>query len=378
MREDLKRYFGGRFLLNIVLSCMVSLAVMAFFLASEQTIGRWMEEIEWMSAVYRMASKGLVVPVLCISCIGILSFVVTFSILNAGQIRIIRQLSEAMGKISKGDLSIRVESNGEDELAVMASNLNTMTEDIERLIRREREAEQSKNELITNVAHDLRTPLTSILGYLALLEQGRVTEEKMKQRYIHIAHQKAIRLQHLIDDLFGFTKLTNGRPAVHYEKVDLVKLIEQVLDEFYPILEDSCMDLDYQKNVASIPMRGDGAMLARLFDNLLNNAIKYGRDGKLIRVHIMYVEPLVQIQVINYGYVIPEQEITLIFQKFYRLERSRSSQTGGTGLGLAIVKTIVELHGGTVEARSSLEGTIFEVKFNSNFDENCEDFRTPE
>ena len=157
-------------------------------------------------------------------------------------------------------------------------------------------------------------------------------------------------------------------------QVDMVQLLTQLLDEFYPNFAEQDMHYEMQSNVKSIPLNGDGNLLARLFENLIGNAIKYGKEGKTVNVSIRQKDEIVTVSVMNYGYVIPETELTHIFDKFYRLDQARSSSTGGTGLGLAIAKNIVELHGGTIEARSGLDGTAFVVRLRTDFDINRENF----
>ena len=239
---------------------------------------------------------------------------------------------------------------------------------------REREAERSKNELITNVAHDLRTPLTSIRGYLQLLKSNQDLDPETRNNYIRIAYEKTIRLQDLIEDLFGFTKLSYGKLSAHPEPLDLVKLLEQVADEFYPSFESAGLAFEFRSSVRSIEMVGDGQLLARLFANLINNAIKYGKDGKRVHLLIDYEAPLVTVRVINYGQVIPADKQEKIFEKFYRLEQSRNSSTGGTGLGLAIAKNIVDLHGGMISVSSDLNGTVFQVQLRTDHDFEKEEF----
>ena len=197
---------------------------------------------------------------------------------------------------------------------------------------REREAERTKNDLITNVAHDLRTPLTSIIGYLELLSSNRPLDEEMRKKYLSIAYQKSCHLQVLIEDLFGFTSLGYGKITAKMAELDIVNLLAQLLDEFYPIFEQNHLEYSYNTNVPSKIIVGDGTLLARLFDNLLNNAVKYGNDGKMINVILNAEETAVTIQVINFGSIIPANELNTIFEKFYRMEQSRSTQTGGTDL----------------------------------------------
>ena len=157
-------------------------------------------------------------------------------------------------------------------------------------------------------------------------------------------------------------------------KVDIVKLLGQLLEEFYPSFADKDLTYELKSNVPSRIITADGNLLARLFDNLINNAIKYGAEGKKVLVQILAKDDIVTVSVTNYGYVIPPEELPLIFNKFYRVEQSRSSKTGGTGLGLAIAKNIVDMHGGTISVTSDLNGTVFTVKLKVDFDVNKENF----
>lgn len=306
--------------------------------------------------------------------LGILLFSVTFMILQEPYIRYISRISEAVQNISEGDLNTVIDVIGDDEFSSMAANLNHMAADIKKLMEKERESERTKNELITNVAHDLRTPLTSIIGYLELLAGNQQVPADMQHKYIEIAYGKSRRLQKLIEDLFGFTKLNCGKIAMHVGQIDIVKLLGQLVEEAYPNFVEKGLSYDLQSNVPAKIINADGNLLARLFDNLIGNAIKYGADGKRVLVKIHAEGETVTVSVTNYGYVIPADELPLIFNKFYRVEQSRSSSTGGTGLGLAIAKEIVDMHGGTISVASNLNGTVFTVKLQVDFDVDKENF----
>ena len=306
--------------------------------------------------------------------LGILLFSVTFMIFQEPYIRYISRISEAVQNISEGDLNTVIDVIGDDEFSSMAANLNHMAADIKKLMEKERESERTKNELITNVAHDLRTPLTSIIGYLELLAGNQQVPADMQHKYIEIAYGKSRRLQKLIEDLFGFTKLNCGKIAMHVGQIDIVKLLGQLVEEAYPNFVEKGLSYDLQSNVPAKIINADGNLLARLFDNLIGNAIKYGADGKRVLVKIHAEGETVTVSVTNYGYVIPADELPLIFNKFYRVEQSRSSSTGGTGLGLAIAKEIVDMHGGTISVASDLNGTVFTVKLQVDFDVDKENF----
>ena len=374
-KNDLRHRYHTRIIANVVYSALVAFLVEIFLVTNISMLAGYAEEARWSNAFLSMANRFDTVIVLGYVLVGIVIFAVTFLILQEKSIAYISRISDAVTSISEGDLNTTVEVLGDDEFSSMASSLNKMVEDIRWLMDKERESERTKNELITNVAHDLRTPLTSIIGYLELLSRGMPMEEEMRQKYIDIAYTKAKRLEKLIEDLFGFTKMNCGKIAMHVGRVDIVKLLGQLLEEFYPSFADKGLTYELTSNVPSLEITADGNLLARLFDNLINNAIKYGAEGKKVLVKVEAEEEVVSVSVVNFGYVIPEGELHLIFNKFYRVEQSRSTATGGTGLGLAIVKNIVDMHGGTISVTSDLNGTVFQVKLKIDFDVNRENFR---
>ncbi len=374
MKSDLNRRFHTRVIANIFYSAVVTVLIEIFLVTNVSLVASYMRNTQKDNAFVEMLTSFDVVVILIYVIFGIGIFTVTFLLLQEKSMRYISRISDAMQSISEGDLNITVDIEGDDEFSVMAASLNKMVEDLRGLMDKEREAERTKNELITNIAHDLRTPLTSIIGYLELLSGETKLDPEVQKRYIGIAYVKTKRLEKLIEDLFGFTKLNYGKISMHVAKVDVVKLLSQLLEEFYPSFVDKNLSYELQSNVPAQMISADGNLLARLFDNLINNAIKYGADGKRILVKVHGSEEMVTIQVINYGYVIPEEELPLIFNKFYRVEQSRSTNTGGTGLGLAIAKNIVDMHGGTIHVTSDLSGTVFTIKLQVDFDINKENF----
>jgi signal transduction histidine kinase len=374
LKSDLNRRFHTRVIANIFYSAVVTVLIEIFLVTNVSLVASYMRNTQKDNAFVEMLTSFDVVVILIYVIFGIGIFTVTFLLLQEKSMRYISRISDAMQSISEGDLNITVDIEGDDEFSVMAASLNKMVEDLRGLMDKEREAERTKNELITNIAHDLRTPLTSIIGYLELLSGETKLDPEVQKNYIGIAYVKTKRLEKLIEDLFGFTKLNYGKISMHVAKVDVVKLLSQLLEEFYPSFVDKNLSYELQSNVPAQMISADGNLLARLFDNLINNAIKYGADGKRILVKVHGSEELVTIQVINYGYVIPEEELPLIFNKFYRVEQSRSTNTGGTGLGLAIAKNIVDMHGGTIHVTSDLSGTVFTIKLQVDFDINKENF----
>lgn len=374
MKNDTGRRFHTRVVANIIYSTLITCLIEIFVVQNISMLARYMEQQDSQNALFTLLGSGDTIVVLIYVLLGIVIFSITFLLLQEKSMRYIEQISDAMQSISEGDLNTNVEVEGDDEFSSMAANLNRMVGEIRDLMEREREAEQSKNELITNVAHDLRTPLTSIIGYLELLSEKTSIPQDMQKKYIDIAYIKAKRLEKLIEDLFGFTKLNYGKISMNVTRVDVVKLLSQLLEEFYPSFMEKDLSYELQSNVPGKAINADGNLLARLFDNLINNAIKYGSDGKRIIVRVSAGDEVVCVSVTNFGHVIPADELSYVFDKFYRVEQSRSTHTGGTGLGLAIAKNIVDIHGGTIDVKSDLNGTVFTVKLQVNFDINKENF----
>ena len=370
----MNRRYHTRVITNIIYSAIISCLVEIFLVTNVSMIARYMEESGRMNGLIQAVLGYHVAVVLVYVVSGLVLFAVTFMILQEPYIRYISNISDAVQSISEGNLNTTIDVIGDDEFSSMAANLNKMVEDIRELMDKERESERTKNELITNVAHDLRTPLTSIIGYLELLAGNSKIPAEMQHKYIEIAYSKSRRLEKLIEDLFGFTKLNYGKIAMHIGQIDIVKLLEQLLEEAYPNFEEKNLSYDLQSNVPAKIISADGNLLARLFDNLIGNAIKYGADGKRVLVKIHGEEDTVTVSVTNFGRVIPADELPLLFNKFYRVEQSRSATTGGTGLGLAIAKEIVDMHGGTIRVASDLNGTVFTVKLQVHFDIEKEQF----
>ena len=243
---------------------------------------------------------------------------------------------------------------------------------IKELIENEKNSEKTKNELITNIAHDLRTPLTSVVGYLEILATNEKLTEDQKKEYLRIAYEKSKKLGELIEDLFSYTKVSLNAMSLKLDNIDIIILLNQLIEELYPLFEKNNLSFEFDSNVKSLEIVADPKLLSRLFENLLNNAIKYGKDGKriLIRLHKIDQEDF-YVSIINYGNIIPKDSLEKLFERFYRVDESRNSAISGTGLGLAIAKNIVDMHRGKIQVTSNKKGTEFRVglKINVNADE---------
>jgi len=212
-------------------------------------------------------------------------------------------------------------------------------------------AEQQKNDLVVYLAHDIKTPLTSVIGYLSLLDETPDMPDEEKAKYIHTAWEKANRLRTLVNEFFEITRSHSESLPLHKTKVDLFYMIAQISDELYHVDED-------------ISVYGDSDKLARVFNNILKNAISYSAENSVIKVSARELSEWTVIQFENDG-EIPEDKLNVIFDKFCRLSNARLSETGGSGLGLAIAKNIIVLHGGQIRAESSNGRTAFIIEIPS-------------
>lgn len=316
--------------------------------------------------------------------ISFIVFVEIFFKLIDFTIEYIRKLRRSIQQVTSGNYGVQCEVEYDDELGSLAANINVLSKTLlakekesEKLKEKERaaldierNAERQKNELITNVAHDLRTPLTTIVGYLELIKDDTALSKEDVHKYSDIAYEKSIRLQEMMDDLFEFTKLDNADIKLNKSMINLSGLIMQMTDEFYPSFKDCNITPIVDLPEENIYVQGDGQLLARVFDNLISNALKYGYHNTDLKIEVSGDEKYATVKVINHGDTIASEDIPLLFNKFYRTDSSRNSKTGGTGLGLAITKNIVDLHHGDISVTSDDQITTFIVKFNRYFDQN--------
>ena len=227
-----------------------------------------------------------------------------------------------------------------------------------------KENEQKKNDLIVYLAHDLKTPLTSIIGYLSLLEEEKNLSNKQKNKFIKIALEKSNKLEKLINELFEITKYNSETLTINKSKVNLTLLINQVIDEFYPILKDQDKKINFSTQ-KDIFIQADSNKIARVFNNLIKNAINYSYDNSIINIDIEETENLI-IKITNRSQTLNQEQISKLFDKFYRVDYSRNTKLGGSGLGLAIAQEIIKLHNGKITVKSENEETTFTITLPKN------------
>ena len=271
------------------------------------------------------------------------------------------EISNGIHHLANGNFTNKVQVSSNDEFGNIAREINVASEKLKEAVERGDFAESSKDQLVVNLAHDLRTPLTSVLGYLDLiLKDENLTKEQIKH-FSTIAYTKSQRLESLIDELFEITRMNYGMLKLDKKPIDISELLIQLEEELYPLLEKH--HLEARLNVAPhLPMHGDGKLLARVFENLLTNAVRYGYDGQFVDMNGYVDNGEVVVQITNYGDSIPEEDLPYLFDMFYTGDKARTENRGGTGLGLFIAKNIVEQHNGTISAESNVVRTIFEVR----------------
>nr|WP_246168269.1 HAMP domain-containing sensor histidine kinase [Paenibacillus antarcticus] len=257
-----------------------------------------------------------------------------------------------MQSIAGGDLEYRIPLSRQDELGSVAHNINHMAEQLQQQLEKERQIEQSKMELITYVSHDLRTPLTSIIGYLDLLKTPKCQNEAERARFINNAYNKTQQLKKLIDDLFEYTRLTDGDIRLSFQEVDYHNLVKQIISEFEPVANEQQITILQDISPMPLLVHMDIEKMVRAIDNLLMNALKFSIRPGEIKVHLTahVQEEQVILSIENVGKPISLEQEHQLFERFYKTEpfRYEYNTPTGSGLGLSIAKHIVELHGGRI------------------------------
>jgi len=223
-----------------------------------------------------------------------------------------------------------------------------------------KEAEQRKNDLLVYLAHDLKTPLASVIGYLNLLHDESQISQELREKYLSISLKKAERLEELINEFFEIARFHLSNIILQYSKINITRLLEQLIYEFQPMLKEKNLNCNlYISN--DIMLKCDADKIQRVFDNLLHNAVIYSFEDSDIDITATLSEKYLTIEFLNDGNTIPKEKLDRIFEQFYRLDASRNTQSGGAGLGLAIAREIVELHNGTISAKSENNKIQFKV-----------------
>ncbi|TQR36410.1 sensor histidine kinase [Brevibacillus brevis] len=280
---------------------------------------------------------------------GILTFIAIFLFLVRKKLIYLKHISQSINYIANGKLGLTIRLEGKDELTQLVENINYMSKEIENKFEHERRLESAKNELITNVSHDLRTPLTSIIGYVDLLRHGQYDTISQHQEYLETIYSKSQRLKSLIDELFEYTRLSSPDVELNLSEVDLTGIMEQIIGEYTPIFEKEQLLVEKKITDENVPVVLDVEKMVRVYENLFTNAIKYSLKPSKLYINLETKENKAILKVSNRTENPSVGDVNKLFERFFRGDKSRRDN-GGTGLGLAISKRIVELHDGTIRA----------------------------
>ena len=264
--------------------------------------------------------------------------------------------------IAQGHYEIRIPQTDLGEMDEVVSSINHLVDSTVKAIEEERKIEKSKDELITNIGHDIRTPLTSVIGYLGLIENQQYHSQEELARYAHVAYRKAQQMQSLVHDLFTYTATRQTTTEIRPVQVQVLRFMEQLVADFELNAREKAIELRLDIRPQNLLASFDVDKMARVFHNLLSNALKYGAGAHYIELLAYQEEDYIYFKVKNDGQPLDKSELEDIFQRSYRADQSRSANQPGTGLGLAIVRNIVELHHGRVYAEVEGKETIFTIE----------------
>ncbi|MDO4670565.1 MAG: HAMP domain-containing sensor histidine kinase [Aerococcus sp.] len=260
--------------------------------------------------------------------------------------------------ISQGHYDYRISDKHLSSMQPIVESINRLVDSTVQAMNEERRIEKSKDELIANMSHDIRTPLTSIIGYIGLIQSGRVSSREEAQKYADVAYNKAIQMQRMVEDLFEYTKVSQVGLTLNLEEVNVLRLLEQLEVEYDIELQEANRTLEIHSNQDPVLVEIDSEKIVRVFSNLITNALKYaGDEGHYIHIDVTQSKQETKFCVANDGAKIPQEQLGLLFQRFYRADPSRT--TKGSGLGLAIAESIVRIHHGKIWAESDEESTRF-------------------
>ena len=351
-----KAQISNRVIVSFIAACLIWLAavLIGFFLA-------WVictRAIIWHSdnPLYQMLKRlESLSPIIIVVAIVVGIFVLGIIHIKRALLYLDNMVDAAKSLSHPDDEPIELPA----ELNDIQNELNLAREQALRNIDAANEAVQRKNDLIMYLAHDLKTPLASVIGYLNLLRDETRISEELREKYLSISLEKAQRLEDLINEFFEISRFNLSTVTLQYSKISLTLLLEQLTYEFKPMLKEKA--LSCKLNIADdVMLRCDADKIQRVFDNLLRNAVIYSYENTEIEITARTCGENVIITFVNFGDTIPKEKLNRIFEQFYRLDAARSS-SGGAGLGLAIARQIAELHGGKITAKSENERIEFEV-----------------
>ena len=363
--NDMKKIVKSTFW-SFIVQCMISLTIMGIImiiLAESRAIFdfQWLYNIfpplyDLLDNIYELVFEGVYFIFIIFGTTLIIVLSLLYKLLNK-IFSYVFAVSESADKLFDKNVEY---INLPPEMVEVEKKLNHFKTEAIKNERLARENEQKKDELIVYLAHDIKTPLTSMIGYLSLLSEIKDMPQEQRNRYIDIALDKSYRLEDLINELFDVARFNSEKIVLEKEEINLNLMLEQIADDFYPTLKEMNKKINFTSDEKTI-LYADPDKLSRVFNNLIKNAVNYSKENTDINISIINKENQVTVNITNKGKQIPKEKLDKIFEKFYRLDSSRTSKTGGSGLGLAIAKEIVELHGGKIYAESDMKETTFSV-----------------
>ena len=363
--NDMKKIVKSTFW-SFIVQCMISLTIMGIImiiLAESRAIFdfQWLYNIfphlyDLLDNIYELVFEGVYFIFIIFGTTLIIVLSLLYKLLNK-IFSYVFAVSESADKLFDKNVEY---INLPPEMVEVEKKLNHFKTEAIKNERLARENEQKKDELIVYLAHDIKTPLTSMIGYLSLLSEIKDMPQEQRNRYIDIALDKSYRLEDLINELFDVARFNSEKIVLEKEEINLNLMLEQIADDFYPTLKEMNKKINFTSDEKTI-LYADPDKLSRVFNNLIKNAVNYSKENTDIDISIINKENQVTVNITNKGKQIPKEKLDKIFEKFYRLDSSRTSKTGGSGLGLAIAKEIVELHGGKIYAESDMKETTFSV-----------------
>ncbi|MDO5520309.1 MAG: HAMP domain-containing sensor histidine kinase [bacterium] len=342
-KRKLASYFVWSIIASItavILAMNLIYRITATIVTNEQYIG------------YANSEEGRIVLVSVVIGYNVLMlgiFITVFIVLVNRKVKYIKYISSEVKKIEKSGFGQVMEVRGKDELSELSEGINTMSVKLKEKVDQEKQIEKAKNELITNVSHDLRTPLTSIIGYVSLLKQNEFKDKEKFEEYISVIERRLHGLNLMINELFEYTKLNASEIKLNITTIDIIAVLQHLVYEYTIIYEKNGLQLEAQLDLDHCLIEADLEKIVRVFQNLLDNAKKYAVEASVIKLHAYKNEGALAITLMNKTKELRAEEIDTIFERFYKGDMART-ETNSSGLGLSIVKRIVELHQGDITA----------------------------
>lgn len=306
-----------------------------------------LKEVEsQIRVIYRIVLLG--------GIIAIVFVVITGYFISRSIVSPITQMKEIAQALAKGDFSKRVDVRTKDELAVLAGSLNKMADELELKIDNLRKMDKVRTDFVANVSHELKTPLTSIKGFIETLEDGAIDDKENARRFISIIKKHAEALTNIINDLLSLSELELAKDRISKSSFDLKALLNEVILGFGHATSNKKQKLELDSKGSNFKILADRAKIEEVFVNLIDNSVKYTPETGLIKIAVTEQKDIFEITVEDTGIGIPQEHLDRIFERFYRVDKARSRKFSGTGLGLAIVKHIVLLHDGNIDIESRL------------------------